>query len=40
MCDVYFDGEEFVRIMPVLYTLTEKIVHVGSKNLLTKIPVM
>ena len=40
VCDVFFYGKKFLRIMSVLYTLTEKIAHLVSKNLLTVMPVI
>ena len=32
LCDVFFDGKQFLRIMPVLYTLKEKFAHFHSKS--------
>ena len=29
-CGVFFDGKEFLRIIPVLLTLKEKIAHLES----------
>ena len=31
VCNFFFDGKKFLRIMPVLYTLKEKIAHFVSK---------